>query len=232
MKGHGHHAIRQVEGFLNTVAVVHVNVDVQHPGMVLEQFQYGDHDVVDVTESGRFEFFRVMQTARPVDSDIAAVLVQLHGSVQRRAGVHGTEIVQALEHGTVFAHVEMVQVLAVRGQVLRRDPLQELNVLVVVEPAHVLRAGPVRPVDFHFIIQTVVQHQAVYDGQTVRLHRMRRPVMEIAHVRVVEIKHAFVGHVCTVGGGGAVGDEGRLLPGSPIRPVTVSIHIHGPSLRA
>lgn len=190
---HGHDAVGEVKRLLDAVAVVHVDVDVQHAGMVLEQLQYGDDDVVDVTEARGLELLGVVQAAGPVDGDVATVLVQLHRAVQRRARVHGAKVVQPLEHRTVLAHVEVVQVLAVRGEVLRRDALQELDVLVVVEAAHVVRAGPVRPVDLHLVVQPVVEHQAVYDGQTVRLHRVRRPVVEVAHVRVVEVKHAFVG---------------------------------------
>jgi len=89
----------------------------------------------------------------------------------------------------------VIQVFAVRGEVLRRHPLQELDVLVVMEPAHVVRAGAVRPVDLHLVVQAVVQHQTVYDRQPVRLHRVRRPVMKVPHVRIIEIEHALVGHI-------------------------------------
>lgn len=194
MKRHSHHTISQVERLLDAVAVVHVDVDVQHPGVVLQQLQNGDHDVVDVTEAGRLKLLGVMEPAGPVNGDVAAILVQLHRTVQRRASIHGTEVVEALKHRTVLAHVEVVQVLAVRGQVLRRDPLQELDVLIVVEPAHVVGAGPVWPVDLHLVVQPVIQDQTVDDRQTVRLHRVRRTVVEVAHVRVVEVKHSFAGH--------------------------------------
>lgn len=200
----GHDAVGQIERLLDSVTVVHVDVDVQHARVVLEQLQYGDDDVVDVAEAGRLELLGVVQPAGPVDGDVAAVLVQLHRAVQRRARVHGTEVVQALEHRAVLAHVEVVQVLAVRGQVLRRDALQELDVLVVVEPAHVVRAGPVRPVDLHLVAQPVVEHQAVDDRQPVRFHRVRRPVMEVPHVRIVEVEHSLVGRHAAAASSSAV----------------------------
>lgn len=205
MERHGHDAVSQVEGLLDAVAVVHVYINVQDARMVLEQLQDSNDNVVDVTEAGRLELLGVVQAAGPVDGDVTAVLVQLHGAVQRRARVHGTKVVQALEHRTILAHVEVVQVLAVRGQGLRRDPLQKLDVLVVVEPAHVMRTRPVRPVDLHLVVQPIVEHQAVNDRQPVGLHRVRRPVMEVAHVRVVEVKHPFVGHDCS-------SSYGRWLP--------------------
>lgn len=194
MKRHSHDAVCQVEGLLDAVAVVDVYINVQDARMVLEQLQDGDDNVVDVTEAGRLELLGVVQAAGPVNGNVTAVLVQLHGAIQRRTRVHGTKVVQALEHRTILTHVEVVQVLAVRGQRLRRDPLQKLDVLVVVEPAHVVRTRSVRPVDLHLVVQPIVEYQAVNDRQPMRLHRVRRSVMEVAHVRVVEVKHPFVGH--------------------------------------
>lgn len=67
---------------------MYIDVDVQNPRMVFQQFQNGDHNVVDVTKAGRFELLGMMQTAGPVDGDVATVFVQLHRAVQRGARVH------------------------------------------------------------------------------------------------------------------------------------------------
>lgn len=53
MEGHGHDAVRQVEGFLHAVAMVNVDIDVENPRVVLEQLQDADDDVVDVAEARR-----------------------------------------------------------------------------------------------------------------------------------------------------------------------------------
>jgi copper chaperone CopZ len=45
--------VGQVEGFLDAVAVVDVDVDVQHPRVVFEQLQDGQHQVVDVAKPRR-----------------------------------------------------------------------------------------------------------------------------------------------------------------------------------
>ena len=66
----------------------------------LEQLQDGHHDVIDVAEAGRLELLGVVQPAGPVDGDVARVVVQLGGAVQRGARVHRTEVVQAVEHRT------------------------------------------------------------------------------------------------------------------------------------
>lgn len=92
----------------------------------------------------------------------------------------------------------MVQILAVRGEVLRRHTLQELDILVMMKPAHVVCTGSVRSVDFHFVVKAIIQHQTMYDRQTVWFHRVRWPIVEVTHVRVVEVKHSLVGHTAAV----------------------------------
>ena len=49
---------------------MHVNVDVQHPLVVLEQLEDAEHDVVGVAESGSLALLRVVQSAHPVDGDV------------------------------------------------------------------------------------------------------------------------------------------------------------------
>lgn len=172
--------------------MMHIDVDVQYPSTVFEQFQYGDYDVVDIAEAGRLEFLCVMQPATPVDGDVAAVVVQLGGAVQRSAGVHGAEVEEAVEHGTVVSYVEVAQVLGVALQVLRRDALQEFHVVLRVEATHVVGAGTVRPVNLHFPVEAVIENEAVNHGEPVRLHGMARPVVEVTHLRVVEVRHLLV----------------------------------------
>ena len=50
MEGEGEDAVGQVEGLLHAVAVVDVNVHVQHARVHLEQLEDGEHDVVGVAE--------------------------------------------------------------------------------------------------------------------------------------------------------------------------------------
>ena len=48
-----HDAIRVQEGFFHAVAMMHVNVNVQHPLVIFEQLQNGQNNVVDITEARR-----------------------------------------------------------------------------------------------------------------------------------------------------------------------------------
>ena len=57
VEGDGHHTVRCVERFLNTVAVVDVDVEVQHAAVILEQLLDCDNDVIHVAKSACFKLF-------------------------------------------------------------------------------------------------------------------------------------------------------------------------------
>jgi hypothetical protein len=52
---HLHLPVGQVEGLLNAIAVVDVDVDVQHTRVVLEELQDGQDEIVHVAEAGRLQ---------------------------------------------------------------------------------------------------------------------------------------------------------------------------------
>ena len=81
--------------------VVDDDVDVQHALVQLEQLEDGDHDVIDVTEAASLELLGVVESARPVDGDVALLRAQLLRGLQGGASVARTKLVQALEHGAV-----------------------------------------------------------------------------------------------------------------------------------
>ena len=58
---------------MHTVSVMDVDIDVTNARMIFEQFQNGDDDVVDVTESRCLKLLGVMKTAGPVHGDITAL---------------------------------------------------------------------------------------------------------------------------------------------------------------
>lgn len=59
----GHDAIAGVKGFLDTVSVVDVNVNVQNPREIAKQFQDRQDNVIYVAKPGSFRPFSVMETA-------------------------------------------------------------------------------------------------------------------------------------------------------------------------
>ena len=70
VEGESHNPVGGEEGLLNAVAVVHVDVNVQHTWVVPEQLQNREHNVVDIAESRRFGFFSVVEPAGPVYRDV------------------------------------------------------------------------------------------------------------------------------------------------------------------
>ena len=77
----GHDAVRQVKGLLHAVAVMHVNVQVQDPGVILEELQDGQHEVVDVAKPARLAFLGVVQPSRPVNRNVTQAVVEPCGAV-------------------------------------------------------------------------------------------------------------------------------------------------------
>ncbi len=77
--------------------------------------------------------------------------------------------------------------------VLRSDPLQKFDVFFRVKSCHVMRRRDVGPEDLHLLVEAVVQDQRVGHAQAVRLHRMAGSVMEVSHIRIVEVNNLFLG---------------------------------------
>ena len=65
-----HDPIRRIERLLDPIAVVAVDVDVEHAGHAPEELEDAEHDVVDVAEAGRFALFGVVEAAGPVYGDV------------------------------------------------------------------------------------------------------------------------------------------------------------------
>ena len=103
--------------------------------------------------------------------------------------------------------------------------LQELNVLLAVEPRHVGAGGDIgtehlgggqgrtgrqggtedraRVVYLHLLVESVVKDEGVSDAESVGLHGVQLAVVEVAHFGVVEIRHL---------GPGVAGTHGELGP--------------------
>eukprot|EP00962_Isochrysis_galbana_P009153 scaffold2549_cov108-Isochrysis_galbana.AAC.10 len=96
-----HHSIRRIEGFLDPVTVVDVNVQVEHAGVVLEHVEDGQHNVVDVAEARRLGPLGVMQPPSPVDAHVRGARVETQRTVDRAPRVKPAVVVQAVEDGAV-----------------------------------------------------------------------------------------------------------------------------------
>jgi len=112
-----HDSISGIECFLYAIAVVNIDIDVQHafvdPNLqlgsceswrsskarrrkasVLEQLQDGQHNIVDVAEARGLALLCVMQAAGPVDGYIRVAIVQANSSTccwSHRTSTSGTQ---------------------------------------------------------------------------------------------------------------------------------------------
>lgn len=54
-------------------------------------------------------------------------------------------------------------------------------------------------IDFHFLVEAIVHDQTMGDGQTVWFHWMTGPIVEAAHIRIVEIRDFPCHYNCDMG---------------------------------
>lgn len=78
-----------------------INVNVQDEGMDLEQFQNGQDNVVDVTESTSFQLYGMMETTRLISGNIGLLLVELNGPVEQGTREVLDKVVKAIKNWTV-----------------------------------------------------------------------------------------------------------------------------------
>lgn len=75
MEADSHHAVRHVEGLFDAVAMMDVNVDVEHTLVILQQFEDSEDNIVRVAESFGFLLFRVVKASCPIDADVRTLVV-------------------------------------------------------------------------------------------------------------------------------------------------------------
>ena len=109
VKGNCHDPVGGVKGLFDTVAVVDVDIDVNHALMIFQKFENSDDDVVDVAKAGRFRLLGVMKSSGPVDGDVGLLLVQFHSPGNGTTRRDLAEFVQPVKYGAVFAYVEALK---------------------------------------------------------------------------------------------------------------------------
>jgi hypothetical protein len=115
-----------VERKFDTVAMMDVDVDVQHARMVpmtaclflrvgtvstayaLKQLQDSEHSVVNVAKSICLATFRVMKTSGPIDCSVCRSGGKLARASERRTGVHLAELEHICEYWTILNTIEGV----------------------------------------------------------------------------------------------------------------------------
>mmetsp|Transcript_26101 Transcript_26101/g.51223 ORF Transcript_26101/g.51223 Transcript_26101/m.51223 type:complete len:312 (-) Transcript_26101:411-1346(-) len=111
-----------VEGLLHPVTMVDVDVDVHHPGVVFQELQDAQDNVVEIAEPGGLTLLGMVQTPRPVYGDVCVSPVQEIRSVDRGPRTRSLKFKQALKNRTVVTDTEIPHVVQpVAFCVFRRD---------------------------------------------------------------------------------------------------------------
>jgi hypothetical protein len=120
VKRNCHYAIGGVKSFFHTVAMMNIDIDIQHALMDFKKLENGEHDVVNVTKPGRFVLLCVVQSTSPINDRVSLLVIQTHRPSYAPTGVDLAKVEQSIEHGAILRTVESFQlphvfVLVVRG---------------------------------------------------------------------------------------------------------------------
>ena len=101
METTGENPLARVKRFFDRVAVVAVDIDVEHAGERAEELEDAEDDIVDVAEPARAVLLRVVEPAGPVDRDVGRALGECRGRTDRTPCRDGAELERALVRGVV-----------------------------------------------------------------------------------------------------------------------------------
>ena len=206
MEGDGQHSVGVVEGLLDPIPVVDIDVQVQHPGMHFQELEDADDDIVDVAEPTGFRFLGMMVPTPPVDGDVGDASEDDVCGVHAPPGCQLAEMVEPLEAGTIEALVDLeegfefgiianlplliVLVGADDFVPLAGDPLFEvLYVAGVVEKVQFLLAGLLALKHGEVVAEFIALNQGVGHLNALGLHRVLLAEVVVRYRVVVQVAH-------------------------------------------
>eukprot|EP00967_Tisochrysis_lutea_P076162 scaffold102907_cov34-Tisochrysis_lutea.AAC.1 len=101
-----HHPVSGIEGLLDSITMVDVDVEIEHARVVLQQMQDSKHNVIDVAEPGCLGSLRMVQPACPIDGNVGRACIKSHGTIDRTSRIQATIVVQPIKHRAVIAWLE------------------------------------------------------------------------------------------------------------------------------
>lgn len=70
MERYGHDSVCAVEGFLDPIPMMHVDVNIEYPVMVFQELQDSEDNVIYIAEATCLHLFGMMEASRPIDADV------------------------------------------------------------------------------------------------------------------------------------------------------------------
>jgi hypothetical protein len=76
VEGTGHNSVGEVEGFFHTIAVVDIDIDIEHSLESFQELEDSQHAIVDIAEPGGLGLFGVVESPGPVDSVLVFAIAE------------------------------------------------------------------------------------------------------------------------------------------------------------
>jgi hypothetical protein len=70
MERYGHDSVCAVESFLDSISMMHVDVNIEYPVMVFQELQDSEDNVIYIAEATCLHLFGMMEASRPIDADV------------------------------------------------------------------------------------------------------------------------------------------------------------------
>ena len=99
-----------------------------------------------------------MKAPGPVDDNVRSVVIESGGASDGARCVQHAELVETVEDRTILADIESLQLPRVVAHVVGADDLQEVDVVVTVEPRHGGWADETGAIHVHLLVEAVVHH--------------------------------------------------------------------------
>lgn len=124
--------------------------------MVTKELEDSEDDIVDVAEPRSLRLLGVVESARPVDSDVRLIIDEFSRTVETGASVEGAEIVHSVEDGTVIANVVLCDHIAGEGiGVMGSYATKEVEVVGAVEVGEFFFGGSAGNIDVHEMVHAI-----------------------------------------------------------------------------
>lgn len=202
-----HHPVGVVEGLLDPISMVHINIEIEHSRVELEELEDAEDDVVDVAEATSILSFGMVEASHPIDHNISLACYDQISSVDAAASCQLTVVVESFEARAIKPMIdfELLPQLEVRLHQLQLslasrleglddlggvgvDPgLQVLDVGGMVVLAQLFECGLFAMISHKAIAEAVGVDEAIDHFEPHWLHGVLLAEIEVGELLVVEV---------------------------------------------
>ena len=148
--------------------MVYIDVNVEHPIVVLEQLKNGNNDIIDIAKATSLFLLGMVEPPCPVDTEVSLLVVQHDCGVQTSARRDLSQLEHAWETWTVSLNSNVEFLLRGQGCIdlvtlsqgclrvhLWHNGLQVLDVVFTVEGVHFADRCSMRLIHIHLLVQSI-----------------------------------------------------------------------------